>query len=85
MITRCRYGMPQVEVLSSRIGAIQLTSMPWDGHKVALASSLEMIPHQYKFGKRHDFGYKSLLTCEKKNTLYKSEESTTEKDSPALS
>src|SRR2546425_9662196 len=70
MITRCRYGMPGVEVLSSLIGAIPLTSMPWDGHIVALVSSLETIPHQYKFGKHPDFGYTLRLTCEKENTPY---------------
>jgi NAD(P)-dependent dehydrogenase (short-subunit alcohol dehydrogenase family) len=29
---------------------------------VALASSLETIPHQYKFGKHPDFGYTLRLT-----------------------
>lgn len=46
---------------------------------MALASSLETMPHQYKFGKHPDFGYTLRLTCEKAATPHNSEESTTEK------
>jgi hypothetical protein len=52
--------------------------MPWDGHTAALASYLETIPHQYKYGKHPDFRHTLRLTREKKNTPYISEETTTE-------
>jgi hypothetical protein len=84
MIIRPRSGMPSLETMSSPIGAIRPGCSQSPGHLTGHALPQVALIQKCKCGKHPDFGHTLRLACEKNNTLYNSEESTTAKGSPVL-